>query len=212
MKKYAFLASAAIATIISSSAMAEGIGTKNLPTQGDVKITGVVDSVKSEDGFVLKDSQGKVGVDIESNQSTVLKKGDKVTVSGTVDKSVMGTDINASKVDVAKPLSQGIGDVVAGLPGVSTAGVVAFNIGDLPDVDDAKVKVTGTVTDVDNEKEFTLEDDTGTVSVDITSAERAALTEGAEVTVIGTIDKGLIGKNIDAEKVLIVSDANAKAR
>lgn len=222
MKKYTFLATAAITALMSSPAMAigintdinaginTGINTKNLPEEGAVTINGVVDSVENENKFVLRDSSGKVDVDLKSKQSTILKKGDQVSVTGVVDNGILGTDIRASEVEVQKTLTQGISDVVKGVPGVSTANAAAFNIGDLPDA--GNVKVSGIVTDIDNEKEFTLEDDSGAISVDITSAERAVLTEGAEVTVIGVMDKGLVGKNIEAQKVIVVSDANAEKR
>jgi uncharacterized protein YdeI (BOF family) len=64
------------------------------------------------------------------------------------------------------------------------------------------------VIDIDNEKEFTLRDETGSINIDIVSAQNAALTEGAEVTVIGNVNNGMLGKSIDAKEVLIVSNAS----
>jgi uncharacterized protein YdeI (BOF family) len=204
--KHCFLYVAGVAALLSSTAMAANISVKTLPDEGQVTINGVVDSVHNEREFTLRDNSGKINVDIESSQSVVLKEGDEVTVTGKIDKDITGKDINASKVDVRKGIVQGVSDAVKGIPGVSTTSASAFNINSLPD--NGMVKVTGTVTDVSGEKAFTLKDDTGTIDVDVESRQNAALTEGAKVTVIGNIDKGLLGKDIKATEVIVIADSS----
>jgi uncharacterized protein YdeI (BOF family) len=203
--KHSILYAVGAAALLSTSALAAGISIKTLPDEGQVTLKGTVDKVNSEREFTLRDSSGTINVDIESSQSVVLKEGDEVTVSGKVDKDITGKDINASNVQVNKGLAQGLKDTVKGIPGVSTTAASAFNIKNLPD--NGMVKITGTVTDVSGEKEFTLKDDTGSIDVDVESSQNAALAEGARVTVIGNVDKGMLGKNINATEVIVIADA-----
>lgn len=205
MKRTYCFTAAGIAALLSSSALAAMTTVKNLPDRGSVTLEGVVKSVENEREFTLQDGTGTISVDIESTQSVVLKEGDQVSVSGTVDKDITGTDINASAVEVKKGFVQGMSDSVRSVPGVSTTDAQAFTIDSLPT--EGMVKVTGHVSDVDNEQEFTLKDETGTIDVDVTSAEKAALTEGATVTVIGLIDSGLMTRHLKAQQVLVVADA-----
>lgn len=202
---------AAAAALLSTSALAAATSTiDKLPDEGVVTLSGTVDSVENEREFTLRDATGTIGVDIESNESVVLKEGDRVTVSGTVDRDLAGTDINASRVDVDKGFVEGMSDAVQSIPGVSTADAQAFNIESLPK--EGMVKVTGTVSDVDNEQAFTLKDKTGSIDVDMASAEKAALTEGAEVTVIGLVDSGLMSRHLKASKVIVLANAETSAQ
>ncbi len=213
MKNHVFLA-AGLAALLSTSALAGEVPSvediESLENKEEVTISGIVDSVENEREFTLRDAVGeKIGVDISSNESLALKKGDAITVSGTVDRDISGTDINAHTVSVSKPLVKGLKDAIRSVPGISTTDAQAFNISDLPS--EGRVKVTGTVAEVDNEKEFTLRDKTGTVNVDVVSTQNAVVTKGAEVTVIGSIDSGAFGKDINATEVLIVENSKVSA-
>lgn len=209
MKKDIAIMGAGFAMLLSTTALATNEEVKKLPDDSVVTLSGTVDSVQNEREFTLRDTTGTIGVDIKSNESVVLKAGDSVTVSGLVDKDITGTDINASDVYVHKGFTRSVSDALKSMPGVSTNDATAYYIKDLPK--QGMVKLTGTVKDVDNEKEFTLQDDTGTINVDIESTENAALTKGAKVTVIGSIDDKLTGKDINAVKVLVLADAKPGA-
>lgn len=198
--------------LLSSTALAATIdNVAKLSNNSQVNISGVVESVEGEREFILRDTSGNaVDVDVTSNQSLTLKEGDEVDVSGKVDKGLISTDINASDVRVKKGLVEGATDAVSSIPGVSTMDAQAFNIVDVPR--SGIVKVTGIVSDVDSEKKFTLKDKTGSINIDMTSAERAVLTEGATVTVLGAVDSGIFSKDINATKVLVIADAKTSIK
>lgn len=208
MKTSMFLTVAGVATLLSTTALAADVSNasaKKMPDDSYVTISGTVESVQNEREFKLRDNTGTIGVDIKSNQSVVLKPGQYVTVSGTVDNDLGMVDIDATDVYAHKGFTRSVSDALRGMKGVSTSDAQAFNIKDLPK--EGMVKVTGTVTDVDNEKEFTLRDESGSINVDIESNEKAALKKGARVTVIGSVDSGALGKDINATQVIVVADA-----
>lgn len=199
------MAAAVVATLLSTSALAAVNDVKGMENGSQVNISGTVDSVQNEREFTLRDDTGTVSVDIKSNESVVLKRGDQVTVNGTIDKGLFGTDINASTVTVDKGIAKAIGDTIESRTDISLEDADSYTINNLPR--QGLVKITGMVIDVDNEKKFTLEDPTGSIDVDVDSAEAVALTKGAKVTVIGNVNDGMFGKDINAHKVLIVADA-----
>ncbi|MBN8531292.1 MAG: NirD/YgiW/YdeI family stress tolerance protein [Alphaproteobacteria bacterium] len=185
---------------------------KNLENGNQVNITATVDSVQNEREFTLRDATGTIDVDLDSSgQSVVLKQGDTVTVSGVLDKGVLGTDINASSVTVNTKSSAVTPPPSVPLTGTANpadapmVNATAYNIGNLPK--QGLVKVSGTVADVNNEKEFTLKDQTGSIDVNIGSADNAAVTEGAQVVVIGYVENGLFSKDINASKVQVMASA-----
>lgn len=207
MKKLLPLCGAAL--LFSTTALAGSVSVKELPDQGSVVLNGTVDSVANEREFTLRDQTGTVTIEIASAESVVLKKGDTVTVTGTVDKGMMGTDIKASDVDVHKGFVESIGTAVKATPGIPVSGTTEMKIGELPK--SGMVKVSGTVDGVESEKKFTLHDETGSINVDVKSAESAAVTKGAHVTVIGYIDDGLLAKDINATQVMVTADATPTA-
>jgi uncharacterized protein YdeI (BOF family) len=204
---------ASLTALMSTSALAANdiIGidaVKKLKDGTQVSLTGTVDSVKSEREFTLRDKTGTLDIDIESNESVILKPGDNVAINGVVDSGLTGTDVNASKVMVRKDIVSAVGDAIESNTGMSLEGAETYTIKTLPK--EGLVKVSGTVTDVDNERHFTIKDKTGSVDVEMTSNEKAVLTEGAEVTVIGYVADGLLSKDIKASKVLVLADAKIK--
>lgn len=199
-----------LATMLSTAAIAADLTVSTLPDKGAVTLNGTVDKVKNEREFVFRDASGDVAVEITSNQSVVLKPGQEITVFGEVDKGITGTEIKASKVSVHKDVAESVGEAVTNIANnVTGKGAIPTTVKALPD--QGLVQLTGTVSDVDNEKKFTLKDSTGTVEVDIESAESAALSEGAQVNVTGYVDKGLLGKNINATNIQVVADATPMA-
>ncbi len=196
---------AGLAALFSSSALAGVSSVKELQDGSNVTLSGTVDAVDNEREFVLRDKTGTIDVEIDAGQSVVLKKGDKVSVTGKLDKGFFNTDIESAKVDVEKSLSENVSDAIEAKTSLSLEGAEAYHIKDLPK--EGLVKLSGTVTDVDNEKEFTIKDSTGSINVDVKSAESAQLTEGAEVTVIGYVDSGAMVKDINATKVLVTASA-----
>ena len=208
MKTYnVALAAAGLVALLSANALADLNSVRGMGDGSQVSITGTVDRVKNEREFTLRDNSGSIDVDIESNQSVVLKQGDSVTVNGTVDRRLFGANINASRVTVNKNVAQAVSDAIEGHTPISFEGATPYDISTLPK--QGLVKVSGTVTDVDNEKKFTVKDSTGSIKVKVESPETAALTKGAQVTVIGYVDNGLFRKDINARKVVVLADATS---
>jgi hypothetical protein len=73
------------------------------------------------------------------------------------------------------------------------------------------VKLSGTVTEVDDANEFTLQDDTG--AIDIESKNRLYLAVGDKVTVNGEVDDGIFFTDIKANSVTkeIMNDIETSA-
>ncbi len=213
MKRYKHaMMIASLAALMSTSALADAnhavdISTiKTLKTGDHVNLSGSVDNIKNEREFTLRDKTGTMDVNIASNESVVLKQGDTVNVAGTVDSGFFSTAVNASQVDVRKGIVNAVSDAIEGNTKISLEGANSYDINSLPA--QGLVKISGTVKDVDNEKKFTLQDQTGTIDIKVGSAEKAALTEGARVTVIGYVDDGMMGKDINAKKILVVADSD----
>lgn len=196
---------AALVALLSTSALADINSIKSQDDDTTVTVNGVVKEVEDTREFTLQDASGQIEVEIESTQSVVLKPGDKVTVEGKTDTDWFTTEIEAHTVTVHKDVSSAITDAIEGSTTLSFEGATTYHIANLPNK--GLVKIAGTVIDVDNEKEFTLQDNTGKINVDVESAEAAALTEGASVTVIGLMDNDLTGKDVNATKVIVTNTA-----
>lgn len=214
MKKiHTSMAAASVAAILLSTTVlaAEASPTAaNLKNGDAISLSGTVEKVKNEREFVLRSSAGeKLAVEIESSQSVVLEKGQNVSLSGTVDKGLLGTEIKATQVSPFKSTAKKVGEALEEATGVSVETATAYDLRNLPDT--GLVQISGTVTAVENEKEFTLKDQTGrSIDVAIGSSEAAALHEGAEVNVTGYVEKSLLGKDINATKVDVLADASAQ--
>ncbi|MGE3622248.1 MAG: NirD/YgiW/YdeI family stress tolerance protein [Bdellovibrionales bacterium] len=196
------IAVTSLAVLLSSTALAANTASavKDMPDGGQVTLSGTVEEFNNEKSFTLRDSSGTVKVDMGSAKSVVLKNGEKVTVNGTVDKGITGTTIAATSVAQDKAIGQQVGEAIDSVTGQDqAANAQPVNIKSLPD--SGLVKLQGTVEDVSSEKKFTLKDSTGSVDVSLKSSESAALHKGSGVTVVGYVNKGLMGKSIDATKV-----------
>ena len=204
------MGAAGIAALLSTSAMAAMTSIKDLPSSGAVTLSGSVNKVKNEREFSLRDASGTVDVNLKSNQSVVLKEGQKVTVNGMVDKGILGKSIDATSVQTEKSMSENVDESIEKNTNLSMEGATATTVKALPK--EGKVKLSGTVTDVDSEKKFTMKDSTGSIDVSLKeSSEAAALKEGSEVTVIGYVDSGITGKSLNATKVMVISDTSPAA-
>lgn len=87
-----------------------------------------------------------------------------------------------------------------------------FSIREIPDA--GKVEISGTVESIQNERRFTLSDGSDSIKVDIESQDSVVLQKGANVTVRGNVDKGLLSKDINAtsidiEKGLVQASSDA---
>jgi cytochrome c-type biogenesis protein CcmE len=74
--------------------------TNNLPSQGMVRIDGVVQQVNGNE-FVLSDQRGLV--DVRTNDMVNLQEGERVTVIGSVQDGFIGREINARKIMTQSP-------------------------------------------------------------------------------------------------------------
>ena len=166
-----------------------------------VAVEGKVESIQDSRNFTLNDGTGLIKIQISNNEPIVLKKGNSVTVTGFVKKGTGKISINARSVTVKKDIVQTVQDAVEGNTDMSFQGAKTYSIHGLPD--QGLVKVSGTVTDVANAKEFSMKDKTAAINIDVESGEIATLTKGAHVTVIGKVDQGVYGKDINATKVIV---------
>ncbi len=176
-----------------------------LATTAMTSITGTVTSVKNPRAFILENDHGRLEVLVENSQSVVLKEGDQVTVTGALDKSWLGTKLHARQITVQKGIVQTLSDAVKGAPGLPTSNAQPYDIGRLPA--SGKVKLTGTVTAVRSDTSFMLEDATGRIHIDVASAERAAITPGARVSVIGKVNNSLLhGRQVKAYSIIVLNN------
>lgn len=195
---------ASIATLLSGLALAATVVlVKDLPASGEVMLQGTVESFDGKGSFVLRDSSGAIKINMGAIKAANLKNGEKVGVTGTVYKGPSETDIAALSVNEDKPVGANVGksaDIVTTQNPASSA--KAVDIGALPE--SGLVKIHGTVASVKSEKRFTLQDLTGVVDVLLTSGQSAFLKKGAEVTVVGSVDSGLIDKRVTAVDVVVL--------
>ena len=205
----AFIA-ASLIVLASSAALANVTDIKGMSDGSEVSVTGQVENVRSTRDFTLHDSTGVIDVQINSTQSVALRIGDRVTVNGVLDKGAtgMGAKIKDGNLDVKKDITTAVNDVIEANTAVSPDGISTYNIVSLPQK--GMAKISGIVTDVENEKKFTMKDSTGSINVDMADG-AAAITVGTQVTVIGYMDRGLLSREITASKLLVVSDATSAA-
>jgi len=206
------LANASVMALIAGAAVANMAepSISNLPDKGMVTVSGTVEKVENERAFRLRDNTGAIEVKVTSGESVVLKQGDSVTVSGQIENllwGLMGKDINATGVEVHKDLPTALSDAVTKTTGITMDKAENVRIGKLPA--QGMVQITGIVDKVSDQKNFTLKDTTGAVDVSIQSDENVVLAKGAEVTVTGYVNNGILGKKIRATHVILLSNAPA---
>lgn len=205
-----FIALMAAALLMASLPSIVGAETliKNLPDKGTVALVGIIDKVVGDREFVLRDPSGTIDVKITSNQSVVIKPGEKVNLIGSVSNSFLGLadkSIDAVDVKVEQGPAATVTNALAATTGVSVDAAKTVKIDELPP--QGMVRILGTVDSVGGPKNFTLKDASGSVDVDVESGENVALQKGAEVIVIGYVDKGLLSKSIRATRVIVSDNA-----
>jgi uncharacterized protein YdeI (BOF family) len=175
-----------------------------------VTLSGTVGKVLSGDEFELNYGAGMIKVDTNDAWPELfqqdrdkaayrVKTGDRVTVTGRVDKNWM----TANEIE-AETITYGSGAMTTTYRHPKMRGtwfernLDYFREG-------GRMSLTGTVTEIKNDHEFILQYAGGTMQVDtdgiaIPSANRIAV--GERVTVYGTYDKGLTERNeIQAEGI-----------
>jgi len=206
MKLTQMIAATAFVAILFPAAASATTATsvKDMPDGGQVTLSGTVEDFDSQHSFVLQDASGTVKIDLTSMKPTVLKEGTTVDVIGNVHSTLLGTDVVAQSVSENKGLGQKVGEAIDSLTGQDAASAAQnTTIHSLPK--SGLVKVNGIVDNVYSGKKFTLKDSTGSINVAIKSGESASLSKGTEVTVVGNVDSGLLGKSIDATEVNVLS-------
>jgi uncharacterized protein YdeI (BOF family) len=202
-----FITSTAIMLGGATLAIAAETTIRTLPNQGNVTVSGTVEKVKNPREFTLRDPSGKINVEVASPESAVLKPGDNVIVTGKIEKKffgLAGKEIDATNVSVNQRTA--LSETLPQNSGISMDQAQNISINQLPN--DGMVKLSGTVDDVKNEKNFTMKDNTGTVDVKIQSEENVILTPGAQVTVLGYVSTNpLMGKDVRATHVIVTADA-----
>jgi uncharacterized protein YdeI (BOF family) len=200
---------AGIVALSSTAALAAtAVAIKDSPNGAEVTLSGTVEDFDSQHAFMLRDASGTVKIDLTSAKPMVLKDGEAVSVTGRVNHTVLGTDVVARNVSEDKGVGQQIGEAIDSVTGQDAAGSArVVTIQSLPN--SGLVKLNGMVDSVASEKKFTLKDSTGHIDVSIKSAESASLKKGVEVTVIGNVDNGILGKKIVATEVDVRSGDSA---
>ncbi len=196
---------ASIATLFSAAALAStAVSVKDLPKGSYVTLNGTVEDFDSEHTFMLRDPSGSIKIDLSSANSVALKEGEKVSITGTVNQTILGTDVVATSVTEDKGVGQQVGEAIDSVTGQNAAGSArTVTIQTMPDT--GFVKLNGIVESVESEKKFTLKDAYGKIDINITSSTSASLNKGTEVTVIGYVEKAILGKHINATEVDIRS-------
>jgi len=100
-----FLAVSSTLAFLSGAALADPTetGMYNLPSSGPVTLEGTIEQVGNEHRFMLRNDKGIINVNMPRDESIPLKVGDNVSVTGVVQKpllGVLGSEIKASDVHI----------------------------------------------------------------------------------------------------------------
>ncbi len=205
-------ASAAFAadTVVTGDTAAANRANPDLMHNDYVTLSGTVGKMVSGDEFELNYGSGVIRVDTndtwpelfkadKARTVPMLKTGDRVTVTGRVDKNWM----TANEIE-AETVTFGSGNYTTTYRNPNTRGSwIDRNLDYFRE--GGRMSITGTVTEVKNDHEFILQYPGGSMQVDtdgiaIPAASRIAV--GERVTVYGTYDKGLTERNeIQAESI-----------
>lgn len=90
------LSIAAATTILAAASANAEIMIKNLPDEGNVKVTGEVVAIEDSNEFTISDSTGTV--EVESETDLNLAEGDNVIVNGEMDSGLFDSEIEADTV------------------------------------------------------------------------------------------------------------------
>ena len=189
----------------------------NLKDEDYVTLSGTVGSILSGDEFELNYGSGKIKVDTNdfwpdmfkpgseaSNLAYRLKTGDKITVSGRVDKSWL----TANEIE-AEAISYQTGSYITTYRNPNAqSGWMDRNLDYFRE--GGRMSLAGTITQIVNDHEFILSYGSGTtIQVDTDGLgvpKNSPFVVGEHVTVYGTFDKGLIERNEIQAEVINRSD------
>lgn len=200
----------------------------NAKFQNDAYITisGTVGNIVEEDEFQLNHAGGLITVDtndawpdlFRTEAATMLKTGDRVSVTGKVDNNLFsGDEIEAYRLSVAGDTYGRVytnqhyapsheGDYAA-------YNNVAYGTGL---TDDQQVRISGEVSSITDDDTFMLRYGNGEILIDtddveFTNADK--LNVGDEVVVFGEVDKDLFKKKeVEAERVILSRSYSQIAR
>jgi uncharacterized protein YdeI (BOF family) len=168
-----------------------------LPDGRRVRLIGTVESLHGSRDFVLRDETGRVEVNMNGNKKIAIRKGMEVVVAGRINRGIMGANIDASAVTPRAGFNQAALEEKPAKP----VSAPAYVIQKLPE--SGPVKVSGVVTTSENDREFTLKDATGLVDVSVVEGDASNVMKGSRVTVVGTVDRGVLGKDISASHITV---------
>lgn len=201
-----------------AAAVTTGTEDGSVKFQNDAYITlsGTVGEIKDGDEFVLQHAGGSIEVDtndtwpdlFKADAATLLKTGDRVTVTGKVDNNLFTTnEIEAYQLTVNGPSYNRVytnnnfgpdnDDEYMAYSGAYGAGLK----------DDQDVRLSGEVARIMDDKSFMLRYGNGEIKVEtddveFTNATRLAV--GDEVVVYGEVDEGWFDKkSVEAERVIL---------
>lgn len=205
MKQY--LSMASIAVLLSAGAAHAEIAKDTNPDLTDnnyVSLSGTVGKILDQDEFELNYGTGTIKVDMDdnwpsiltkegaTNAATLLKAGDKVTVSGKVDKNwLTANEIDAEAVTFKSGSHLITYSKEERSENMWDRGMDYFR-------ESGQISMNGKVTEVKNDHEFILQYGGGTIQVDTDPLEvppSKPIAVGDTITVIGTYDKGITERN-----------------
>lgn len=226
----------AITLLAGTAAHAQEMGTKANPApavaaakgtdkSGNIKfendayitISGTVGEITDGDEFMLNHAGGMIKVDTNdtwpdlfaNDAATLLKTGDRVSVTGKVDNNLFTTnEIEAYRMTVAGNSYSRVYTNQAYAPSYENDYAAYNNVAYGAGLeDDQKVRISGEVSRIEKDDKFMLRYGNGEIMVDTDDVEFSnvtALAVGDEVVVFGEVDKDLFQKKeVEAERVIL---------
>lgn len=230
MSKFAFtalatslLAGAAYAATqgtepVPAAAMAEGVEDGNVKFKNDAYITlsGTVGTIKDEDEFELKHAGGTIMVDTNDtwpdlfaeNAATLLKSGDRVTVTGRVDNNLFSTnEIEAYQLTVNGSGYNRVYTNQAYAPDNDAEYMAYYPNYGAGLEDDQNVRLAGEISSIGKDDSFMLRYGNGEIKVetdDVNFSNTSRLDVGDEVVVFGEVEDGWFQKKtVDADRIIL---------
>lgn len=211
-----------------AAAVAEGADKQgNVTFRNDayITLTGTVGNIIDDDEFQLNHAGGVITVDtndswpdlFRKDAPTLLKTGDRVTVTGKVDNNLFSTnEIEAYRLEVSGEQFSRVYTDERYAPGSKDDYAAYHNVTYGAGLeDDQKVRLAGEVARILDDDAFLLRYGNGEIRVDIDDVEFSdanRLMVGDEVIVFGEVDKDWFSKKeVEADRV-ILSRAYSQSR
>lgn len=218
----AYASSATVGTSVTNPAPAaaavEGTEAGSVKFQNDAYITlsGTVGEITDGDQFKLNHSGGIIMVDtndtwpdlFEVDADTLLKTGDRITVTGKVDNNLFAqNEIEAYQLTVDGPTYNRVYTNSNFGPENDDSYMAYYGSYGAGLSDDQEVRLSGTVSKLVNNESFMLRYGNGEIRVEtddleFTNADR--LSVGDEVVVYGEVDEGWFKKKaVEADRIIL---------